>query len=351
MESIEKVLASIRPTDNNYLNKATKRLDSLTKPRGSLGRLEEIAAQIVSIRKDLKPKLDKKVIFTFAGDHGVTAEGVSAFPSEVTPQMVFNFLSGGAGINVLARHAGAEVAVIDIGVNYDFEDADGLIQKKVVSGTRNMAKGPAMTRKEAEQCINVGIDLACEYAERGYNLFGTGEMGIGNTTPASAIIACLSDLPVKDVTGRGTGVDDDMFNHKIQVIENAIKVNNPDTKDPLDILAKIGGAEIGGIAGLCIGAAAKGIPVLMDGFISTAGALIAYEIEPMVKEYLLASHRSVEKGHQVMLERMRLKPLLDLDFRLGEGTGAALGMTIVEAAIKIYNEMATFEEANVSEEE
>ncbi len=350
MKNIKDIAGSIKPADKSYLSKARKHLDSLTKPRGSLGRLEEIAAQIVSIRKDLRPKLDKKVIFTFAGDHGVTAEGVSAFPSEVTPQMVFNFLRGGAGINVLARHAGADVAVIDIGVNFEFEDADGLIQKKVVSGTRNMAKGPAMTRQEAERCIKVGIDLAYEYAERDYNLFGTGEMGIGNTTPASAIIACLSGLPAKDVTGRGTGVDDDMFNHKIQVIENAIKVNSPDTRDPVDVLAKIGGAEIGGIAGLCIGAAAKDIPVLIDGFISTAGALIAYEIEPTAKEYLLASHRSVEKGHQVMLERIGLKPLLDLDLRLGEGTGAALGMNIVDSAIKIFNEMATFEEANVSEE-
>ena len=242
------------------------------------------------------------------------------------------------------------MVVIDIGVNFEFEDADGLIQKKVVSGTRNMAKGPAMTRQEAERCIKVGIDLAYEYAEKGYNLFGTGEMGIGNTTPASAIISCLSGLPAKDVTGRGTGVDDDMFNHKIQVIEKSINVNSPDTRDPVNVLAKIGGTEIGGIAGLCIGAAAKGIPVLMDGFISTAGALIAYEIEPTVKEYLLASHQSVEKGHQVMLERMGLKPLLDLDLRLGEGTGAALGMDIVDSAIKIFTEMATFEEANVSEE-
>ncbi len=350
MKRIEEIAGSIEPADKSYLSKARKHLDSLTKPRGSLGRLEEIAAQIVSIRKDLKPELGKKVIFTFAGDHGVTAEGVSAFPSEVTPQMVFNFLSGGAGINVLARHAGADVAVIDIGVNFEFEDADGLIRKKVVSGTKNMAKGPAMTRAEAEECIKIGIDLAYEYAEKGYTLFGTGDMGIGNTTPASAIISCLSGLPAKDVTGRGTGVDDDIFNHKIEVIANAIKVNNPDTRDPVDVLAKIGGTEIGGIAGLCIGAAAKGIPVLMDGFISTAGALIAYEIEPTVKEYLLASHQSVEKGHQVMLERMGLKPLLDLDLRLGEGTGAALGMNIVDSAIKIFTEMATFEEANVSEE-
>ena len=350
MESIKKVSASIKPTDNSCLNKATMHLDSLTKPKKSLGRLEEIAAQIVSIRKDLKPKLHKKVIFTFAGDHGVTAEGVSAFPKEVTPQMVFNFLRGGAGINVLAKHAGADVAVIDIGVDYDFGQTEGLIHKKVVPGTRNITKGPAMTIDEAERCVEIGIDLAHEYAEKGYNLFGTGEMGIGNTTPSSAIIAFLSGLPVMEVTGRGTGVDDITFKQKVSVIEKAIKVNKPDAKDPLDILAKIGGAEIGGIAGLCLGAAAKGIPVLLDGFISTAGALIAYEIEPKVKEYLLASHKSAEKGHQVMLERMSLTPLLDLDLRLGEGTGAALGMTIVEAAINIYNEMATFEEANVSEE-
>lgn len=350
MIKIEETLKSIKPLDNSYIEKAQERLDSLTKPRGSLGRLEKLAVQIVAVREELRPRFDKKAIFTFAGDHGVTAEGVSAFPKEVTPQMVFNFLKGGAGINVLARQAGAEVNVVDIGVDYDFDDVPGLIERKVVKGTKNIAKGPAMTGEEARRCIEVGIELALEYADKGYNLFGTGEMGIGNTTPSSAIIACLSDLPPREVTGRGTGVDDDTFERKVKAIEDALRVNSPDPADPLDVLAGVGGAEIGGIAGLCIGAAVRRIPVLVDGFISTAGALIACEIEPKVKDYLIASHRSVEKGHRAMLERMGLRPLLDLDLRLGEGTGAALAMHIMEGALRIYNEMATFDEANVSEE-
>ena len=351
MKKINETINAIAELDKNYFDKAQERLDSLTKPRGSLGRLEELAAQVVAIREDLRPTLDKKVIFTFAGDHGVTEEGVSAFPKEVTPQMVFNFLQGGAGINVLARQAGAEVAVVDIGVDFDFEEAKGLIQKKVVRGTANMAKGPAMTREEAERCIEVGIELANEYAENGYNLFGTGEMGIGNTTPSSAIITALSGMSAGEVTGRGTGIDDNALENKAKVIEKAIDCNKPDTKDAIDVLAKVGGAEIAGIAGLCLGAAANRIPVLIDGFISTAGALIAYEIDPKVREYMISAHKSVEVGQKVMLERMNLRPIMDLDFRLGEGTGAAIGMNIVESAVRIYNEMATFAEASVSEEE
>lgn len=350
MKTIDETIKAIKTLDKSFFEKAQERLDSLTKPRGSLGRLEEIAAQVVAIREDISPRLDKKVIFTFAGDHGVTEEGVSAFPKEVTPQMVFNFLHGGAGINVLARQAGAEVAVIDIGVDFDFEAAEGLIQRKVVKGTKNMAKGPAMTRDEAEKCIDVGISLANEYADKGYTLFGTGEMGIGNTTPSSAIISVLSGLTANHVTGRGTGIDDKALENKADVIKRAIAVNSPDPKDAIDVLAKVGGAEIAGIAGLCIGAAARRIPVLVDGFISTAGALIAYEIEPKVKEYMISAHKSVEAGQKAMLERIGLRPILDLDFRLGEGTGAAMGMSIVESAIRIYNEMATFAEASVSEE-
>ncbi|MDH3973966.1 MAG: nicotinate-nucleotide--dimethylbenzimidazole phosphoribosyltransferase [Deltaproteobacteria bacterium] len=351
MKIIKETATAIKELDKSYFEKAQERLDSLTKPRGSLGRLEELAAQVVTIREDLAPKLDNKVIFTFAGDHGVTEEGVSAFPKEVTPQMVFNFLNGGAGINVLARQAGAEVAVVDIGVDYDFEEAEGLIQKKVVKGTKNMAKGPAMTREEAEKCIEVGINLANDFADKGYNLFGTGEMGIGNTTPSSAIITVFSGKSAREVTGRGTGIDDEALENKAKVIEKAIELNKPDANDAIDVLTKVGGAEIAGIAGLCLGAAARGIPVLIDGFISTAGALIAYEIEPKVKEYMISAHKSVEKGHEIMLERMGLRPIIDLDFRLGEGTGAAIGMAIVESAVRIYNEMATFAEASVSEEE
>ncbi|MDT8316395.1 MAG: nicotinate-nucleotide--dimethylbenzimidazole phosphoribosyltransferase [bacterium] len=349
MSYIKDTTDSIKGLDKAFMEKAQERLDSLTKPQGSLGRLEEIAMQVAAIREDERPNVDKKVIFTFAGDHGVTDEGISAFPKEVTPQMVFNFLNGGAGINVLARQAGAEVAVVDIGVDFDFKGMPGLLHRKVVSGTRNMARGPAMTRDEAERCLLVGIDLAEEYAGKGYSLFGTGEMGIGNTTPSSAIIAVISGKDAAEVTGKGTGIDGSAFDNKVKVIEKAIEVNSPDKNDPIDVLAKVGGAEIAGIAGLCLGAAANRIPVLIDGFISTAGALIAYEIEPKVKEYMISAHKSVEAGHQFMLNHMGLRPLVDLDFRLGEGTGAAVGMNIVEAALRIYNEMATFAEASVAE--
>ncbi|TAN45183.1 MAG: nicotinate-nucleotide--dimethylbenzimidazole phosphoribosyltransferase [Nitrospirae bacterium] len=336
--------------NEDWYAKAQKRLDNLTKPPGSLGRLEEFARRLVAINQNAMPSLDKKVVFTFAADHGITAEGVSAYPKEVTPQMVFNFLRGGAGINVLARHAGAEVVVVDIGVDYDFENAEGLRAHKVVRGTKNFAKGPAMTREEALKCIEVGINLADEFAEKGYKLFGTGDMGIGNTTPSSAIAAVLTGRPVAEVTGKGTGISDDSLKGKIKTIESAIKLNSPDPKDALDVLAKVGGAEIGGIAGLVLGAAANRIPVVIDGFISTAGALIAYCIEPKAADYMFAAHNSVEIGHKAMLEKMGLSPILDLNLRLGEGTGAALAMTLIEAGLKIYKEMATFGEAGVSDE-
>jgi nicotinate-nucleotide--dimethylbenzimidazole phosphoribosyltransferase len=345
---VRETLKRIRPLSEDYAAKAQKRLDNLTKPQGSLGRLEEFARRLVVITENVMPDPAKKVIFTFAGDHGVADEGVSAYPREVTRQMVLNFLSGGAGINVLARHAGAEVVVIDIGVDFDFGEVKGLVSRKVVMGTRNMRKGPAMTRAEAERCIEAGIGLADEYAKKGYKIFGTGEMGIANTTPSSAIAAVLTEKSVADVTGRGTGIDDRALKSKIRVIEDSIELNRPDAKDPVDILAKVGGAEIGGIAGLVIGAAANRIPVVIDGFISTAGALLAHRLEPMTGDYMFAAHNSVERGHKVMLETMGLRPVLDLDLRLGEGTGAALAMLMIEAGLKIYREMATFGDAGVS---
>jgi nicotinate-nucleotide--dimethylbenzimidazole phosphoribosyltransferase len=345
---LHETLKKIRPLGADLAEKARKRLDSLTKPQGSLGRLEEFAERLVSITGNTMPVLDRKVIFTFAGDHGVADEGVSAFPREVTRQMVFNFLNGGAGINVLARHAGSEVVVVDIGVDYDFGKVGGLVSRKVVKGTRNMRKGPAMTREEAVACIDVGIALANEYAGKGYAIFGTGEMGIANTTPSSAIAAVLTGKAVSEVTGKGTGIDDQALKTKVKVIEDAIALNRPDPKDPLDVLAKTGGAEIGGIAGLIIGAAANRVPVVIDGFISTAGALVAYCLEPKTGEYMFAAHNSVERGHKAMLEKMGLRPILDLDLRLGEGTGAALAMFVIEGGLKIYREMATFGEAGVS---
>jgi nicotinate-nucleotide--dimethylbenzimidazole phosphoribosyltransferase len=352
MSGLEDALGSIEPVSTSLVKKARQRLDSLTKPPGSLGRLEEFAARIVAITGEIKPEITGKKIFTFAGDHGVADEGVSAFPKEVTPQMVFNFLKGGAGINVLARHAGADVVVVDIGVDYDFDGssvpATGLVRKKVIRGTRNIRKGPAMSRGEAVACIEVGIGLAEEHAKPG-SIFGTGDMGIANTTPSSAIIAAFSGLPVQEVTGRGTGIDERSFRHKVGVIEDALKINGPQPDDPLEVLSKVGGTEIAAIAGLVIGAASRRIPVVIDGFISTAGALVACELEPKIKYYLFASHNSVERGHRVMLERLGLKPFFDLGLRLGEGTGAAIGISLVEAGVKIYNEMATFNDAGVSE--
>ncbi len=347
---LDATLRGVVSTNSKFAEQAQQRLDSLTKPQGSLGRLEEFAKQLVAITENPMPELDKKAVFTFAGDHGVAEEGVSAFPKEVTGQMVFNFLNGGAGINVLARHAGAEVVVVDIGVDCDFSGLKNipLAIKKVVYGTKNMKKGPAMTRDEAQKCIDVGIELADDYAKKGYRIFGTGDMGIANTTPSSAIAAVFTGKPVEDITGRGTGIDDDSWKNKVQVIKDAISLNKPDPSDPIDVLSKIGGSEIGGIAGLIIGAAANRIPVIIDGFISTAGALIAYEIEPKTKEYMFAAHNSQEIGHKALLERIGLRPILDLDLRLGEGTGAALAMMVIEAGLKIYKEMATFEEAAVA---
>lgn len=347
------LLSSINNTNGKFAEDAQTRLDSLTKPQGSLGRLEEFAKQLVAITGERMPSLDKKVVFTFAGDHGVAEEGVSAFPKEVTPQMVMNFINGGAGINVLARHAGAEVVVVDIGVDYDFAGAglkpsSTFVSAKVLSGTRNMRKGPAMTREEAEKCIQVGIELANEYAKKGYKIFGTGEMGIANTTPSSAITAVLTGKSVEDITGRGTGINDEAWKNKVQVIKDSIAANKPDKNNPVDVLSKIGGAEIAGIAGLIIGAAANNIPVVVDGFISTAGALIAYLIEPKTKDYMFAAHMSQEVGHRAILEKIGIRPILDLDMRLGEGTGAALAMMIIEAGLKIYKEMATFAEAAVA---
>jgi nicotinate-nucleotide--dimethylbenzimidazole phosphoribosyltransferase len=338
----------IDPIDRKLLQVASARLDGLTKPQGSLGRLEEFARRVVAITGlEMPPLFGKKAIFTFAGDHGVVAEGISAYPKEVTAQMVLNFLQGGAAINVLARHVAADVIVIDIGVDGDFDDHPALIRRKVVRGTRNMRKGPAMTREEAARTIETGIELAYQYADSGYTLFGTGDMGIGNTTPSSAIASVMTGTPAAEVTGHGTGIDDDVLQHKIRVIDDAIAVNRPDPSDPVGVLAAIGGAEIGGIAGLILGAASRRIPVVVDGLISTAGAIIAYGINRSSAGYMFAAHNSVEPGQGIMLETMGLEPILDLSLRLGEGTGAALAISLIEAGVKIYREMATFEEAGV----
>ncbi|MBH0181716.1 MAG: nicotinate-nucleotide--dimethylbenzimidazole phosphoribosyltransferase [Nitrospira sp.] len=347
--SLQEVLGRIQPLDTALRKQAQVRLDGLTKPLGSLGRLEELAAQYVAITGEVKPTIPRGVVFTFAADHGVTAEGVSAYPREVTPQMVLNFLRGGAGVNVLARHAGVDVRVVDIGVDYEFGSVPGLFDRKIMKGTRNLSVEPAMTRSQAEQALLVGIELATDAVREGVGLIGTGEMGIGNTTPSAAITAVMTGRAVADVTGRGTGIDEAGHARKVRVIQTALDRHRPDPTDPLNVLATVGGLEIGGLAGLILGAASARIPVVLDGFIAGAAALIAVGLQPSCRDYLIASHHSVEEGHRVLLDHLGLKPLLDLDLRLGEGTGACLGIDLVYAAIKIYTEMATFGEAGVAE--
>ncbi len=348
MGKIEEAIKKIKPLNEELMVEAQKRLDNLTKPKGSLGRLEELAKKVVGITGKKNPEIKKKVIFTMAGDHGVVEEGVSAFPQEVTPQMVYNFIKGGAGINVLARHIRARVMVVDMGVAASLEKREGLIIKKIGYGTKNMAKKPAMTREEAIKSIEAGIEVFEEEYEKGIDILGLGDMGIGNTTPSSAITAVITGRPAKEVTGRGTGINDGIFDNKIKVIKRAIELNKPNPKDPIDVLAKVGGFEIGGLAGSFLAATAHRVPVVTDGFIVTAGALIAFELESRVKDYIFASHSSVEVGHRAILEKMGLRPLLNLDMRLGEGTGACLGINLIEVGVKILTQMATFESAEVS---
>lgn len=349
MHLLEKTIHAIKPLDKSYFEKAQKKLDSLTKPLGSLGRLEELAKRLVAIKEDLRPPVEEKVIITMAGDHGIIEEGVSAYPQEVTRQMVLNFVRGGAAINVLARHSGASVRVVDMGVAGAFEKDLPIMNKKVAHGTKNFVRGPAMTRGEAVQSIENGIRAVIEIKEEGLDVVGTGDMGIGNTTPSSALASVFLGIPVCEVTGKGTGLDDEALLHKMKVIEKGISVNRPDPKDPIDVLSKVGGFEIGGIAGVVLGAASMRIPVLVDGLISTAGAFLAYQLCPTVKEYMFSAHSSVEAGQGKMLAKMGLHPLLHLNMRLGEGTGAALAMGLIDASIEILNEMATFESAGVSE--
>ena len=344
-------LPDIPDFDSKSAEQARQRQDTLTKPSGSLGRLEALSIQLAGICGVSHPTFPRKAVVVMAGDHGVTGEGISAYPSEVTRQMVINFLQGGAAINVLARQAKARVVVVDMGVAADFEQAVGLLQHKIAKGTRNMRRGPAMDRRQAEESVRVGIDVAEVEMAKGLDLLAIGEMGIGNTTPSSAITSVYTGLPVRQITGRGTGLDDSGFLHKVEVIEQSIAINRPDPSDALDVLTKVGGFEIGGLTGLILGAAAHRIPVLLDGFISGAAALLAVELEPRVKPFLIASHLSVEVGHRAVLERLGLRPLLELDLRLGEGTGAALAFHLVDAAVNTLNEMATFSEAGVSGKE
>jgi nicotinate-nucleotide--dimethylbenzimidazole phosphoribosyltransferase len=344
----EDVVNTIKPVNHDLEKEIRAHLDDLTKPQGSLGLLETFTLKYCLIQNTAKPVLGKKKIFTFAGDHGVVCEGVSAYPKEVTPQMVRTMLAGGAAVNVLARHAAIEVCVIDMGVDDPMENAPGLFQRKVMRGTHNIAQGPAMSLEQTIKAMEVGIELAKNAAQEKITLIGTGDMGIGNTTPSSALFAALLPCAVEDITGRGTGIDDAILLKKIKVIKKALDVNRHSLSTPLETLAALGGLEIAGICGLILGAASCRIPVVVDGFISSAGALLACNLCKDVKDYLFFSHRSNEKGHAAFFKLFGVEPILDLGMRLGEGTGAALAIPIIEASIKVYNEMATFSSAHVS---
>jgi len=350
MQQIRNRARSVVPLDTAAMELARTRQQQLTKPAGSLGRLEDIAVQIAGITGHPLPRIARKAVIIMAGDHGVTSESVSAYPPAVTLQMVYNFLQGGAAINALAHFVGAKVIVVDVGVAADISHPD-LLSRKVAFGTADMALEPAMTHVQMLEAIQVGIDIFDAQLDQGIDLVATGDMGIGNTTAASAITASLLQMPVALVTGRGTGIDDEQLAHKIQVIEKALARHVPNPQDPLDVLMKVGGLEIAGLVGVIVAAASRRVPVVIDGFISGAAALIAIELNLLVREYLLAGHVSVERGHHLILERLGLSPLLDLKLRLGEGTGAVLAISLIEAALHTHCEMATFEEAGVSTRE
>ena len=345
---LSRTIGQIGALDADAMRAAEARQMQLTKPPKALGRLETLSVQLAGIKAQPVPAIAHKMIAVMAADHGVVAEGVSAFPAEVTPGMVLNFAAGGAAINVIGRLVGARVIVADVGVNADLSAAAGVRQRKIRMGTANMAQGPAMSRDEAVRAIEVGIELVGEELARGLDIVATGEMGIGNTTAASAVIAALTGEPVVKVTGRGTGISKDALTAKVAVIEKALAVNQPDAGDAIDVLAKVGGLEIAAMTGLFLGGAARRIPVVMDGFISAAAALAAVRLCPACVNYILPSHVSIEIGHQVVLDELGLTPLFDLEMRLGEGTGAALAMSMYEAAARTLAEMATFASADIA---
>lgn len=348
MSVLEQALASIVPPDRTIAAQTQAVLNQKTKPERSLGRLEDLACWLAGVQRTTAPRADRKVIVVMAGDHGVTEEGVSAFPQAVTGQMLLNFASGGAAVCVLARHAGADIQVVDMGVKQPPEYGLRIKERRLGNGTENFARRAAMDRATALRGLEIGVRLAGELAREGYQLVGMGEMGIGNTTSASAVAAALLGLPGAAVTGRGTGVDETVWRKKIDVIDRALDLHRPDRDDAVDVLAKVGGFEIAGLAGLVIGCAAQGLGVLVDGFISSSAALAAVRMAPGCRDYLEASHGSVEPGHRPVMDALGKRPLLDLDMRLGEGTGGALAMGLVDAALKILGEMATFESAGVS---
>ncbi len=341
----------IPPFDQRAAEKARARQAQLTKPAGSLGRLETLAIRLAGMTGRVTPEITHKSIIVMAADHGVTVEGVSAYPSEVTAQMVRNFLRGGAAISVLARLTGSRLTVVDVGVAAELPDAAGLVKRKIAPGTGNIAKEPAMSREQAWQALEVGVEVVEEEVERGLDIVVLGEMGIGNTTAAAAVACALGGFQPEDIVGRGTGVDDAGWQRKVQVVRQALQRAQPDPQDPIGVLTEVGGLEIGALAGAMLAAASHRVPVLLDGFIATAAAMLAVALAPTARDYFIAAHRSEEQGHGRMLDFLGLRPLLDLGLRLGEGSGAALALPLVEAAAQLHAYMATFAEAGVAERE
>ncbi len=350
--TLSEIIARIEPLDSDYIAQAKAHTAALAIPPRALGQLHDIAERLCGIGRTLEPEVKAKAFLVMAGDHGVVAEGVSAFPQAVTGEMVRNFLRGGAAINVLARTVGAEVVVVDMGIIPDIDpSAEARHQFKVCKvgrGTMNLAQGPAMTRQQAEQAVLAGFQAASELIAGGAQLLGTGDMGIGNTTPSAAIGVVLTQYSAEEMVGRGTGIDDQALAHKLAVVRQALTINRPDPRDGLDVLAKVGGFEIGGIAGTILAGAYHRVPVVIDGFISTAGALVAQALCPTVVDYLFAGHCSEEAGHRYMLQHLGLTPLINLGLRLGEGTGAALAMAVIEGAVRVFREVLTFAEAGVT---
>jgi len=345
---LEDALNRITPVDKEITATVQERLDSLSKPLGSLGRLEDIVKQVAAITGQARPKVDKKAIVIMCADNGVVEEGVSSCPRSVTASVTVNFTRGITGVCVLSAHAGADIFVVDIGVDAEL-DAKGIINRKIRRGTDNIAKGPAMTREEAVKAIETGIEIVYDLADRGYNIFGTGEMGIGNTTTSSAMAHVLTGKPLNEVVGRGSGLNNEALANKINVVARAVEINKPCVSDPLDVLAKLGGFDIAGLVGCFIGAAARKLPILIDGFIAGVAALTAVRLKPEIRDYLIASHGSAEPGSRAVLEAIGAEPLLNLGMRLGEGTGAALAFHIVDAAFEAYNKMGTFADAQIEQ--
>ena len=351
--NLQEIIKGIEPVDQEWIARATERTAQLVMPTRALGRLHEISERLCGIMKTLQPSIGRKAILIMAGDHGVVEEGISAYPQEVTGAMVQTFLVGGAGINAIARHVAADVFVVDVGIKADLAgvDSDRLIVHKIAAGTANFTRGPAMSRETAEKSIQLGFQEASRLIQNDIEILGTGDMGIGNTTPSAAIGAVICGTDLTEMVGRGTGVDDEGLARKRDAVARGIAVNSPDSTDGLDVLAKVGGFEIGAIAGSVLAGGFHRRPVVIDGFISTAGALVAHSLCPQVKDYLFAGHCSEEPGHRAMLRHLGLDPILDLGMRLGEGTGGGLAMSVMQGAANVFNEVMTFEEAGVADKE